>query len=137
LDTFLRGRGDAPDARLFIYYAGHGFTQTSALHNAYRGFVTGIDAPYYGTDPAQARARALSMDLIREMVSDIQARHVLFMFDTCFGGAVFGSRSSEAVVVPLDNREMERLIETPFDSLSPQGRKMNRCHPVAQCQVFY
>src|SRR5579871_845712 len=46
LGRFLRTLGNSDDARLFIYYAGHGYTEVNASRNEYRGYITGSDTPY-------------------------------------------------------------------------------------------
>src|SRR5215470_9417733 len=43
IDRFLRSYGNDSNARLFIYYAGHGYTELSLLFSEYRGYITGID----------------------------------------------------------------------------------------------
>jgi len=99
LIDFLNKRGNDPTARLLIYYAGHGFTETSRMRNTHRGFITGIDTPYAGSleQITAARPKAISMDAIRSMVADIEALQVLVIFDSCFAGTIFTARSpSEA-----------------------------------------
>jgi hypothetical protein len=45
INGFLRSYGNNPDARLFIYYAGHGYTEPILQYNENRGYITGIDTP--------------------------------------------------------------------------------------------
>ena len=84
LRAFLRLRGNDNDARLFIYYAGHGYTETDLSRNEQRGYITGTDTPF--VDGSQesfsaARLAAISMEAIRGMVSDVNARQILWIFD--------------------------------------------------------
>jgi Caspase domain len=84
LRRFLRIRGNDENARLLIYYAGHGYTEVDLGRNESRGYITGSDTPHVDGSPrgfAAARARALSMEAIRGMVSDVNARHC-FSFST-------------------------------------------------------
>src|SRR4030081_1384081 len=41
IDDFLRRHGNDNNARLFLYYAGHGYTETSSVFNDVRGYITG------------------------------------------------------------------------------------------------
>jgi len=64
INTFLRNYGNRSDARLFIYYAGHGYTELIEQRNEYRGYITGVDTPWLdGTRQGYdaARLRAISM----------------------------------------------------------------------------
>jgi hypothetical protein len=63
---FIRTYGNEPSARLFIYYAGHGYTEV--IRNENRGYITGIDTPSIdGTALANdaARLKAIPMLEIR------------------------------------------------------------------------
>ena len=45
LNVFLRTYGNDSNARLFIYYAGHGYTEVIRQRNENRGYITGTDTP--------------------------------------------------------------------------------------------
>jgi Caspase domain len=45
LRRFLRIRGNDENARLLIYYAGHGYTEVDLGRNESRGYITGSDTP--------------------------------------------------------------------------------------------
>jgi hypothetical protein len=45
LDNFLRIKGSDKNARLFIYYAGHAYTEILRNVNEIRGYITGVDTP--------------------------------------------------------------------------------------------
>jgi hypothetical protein len=71
IQSFLRTLGNDTTARLFIYYAGHGYTEVDPSRNEYRGYITGSDTPFVdGSTRAfdKAREKALSMEAIRGMV---------------------------------------------------------------------
>ena len=88
---FIYESGKDPDNRLLFYYAGHGFT-TKAATGEDLGYLVMLDTP----SPANAAAFDLySVDMIK-FVSDskkIYAKHVLFMFDSCFSGTVLNLRN--------------------------------------------
>ena len=94
---FLGTRGNNKMMLDFLFtYGGHGYTEVNSSRNDNRGYITGVDTPYVdGTQTgfADARVRALSMEGIRGLVSDVNARQLLFIFDSCFAGTVFSARS--------------------------------------------
>ena len=45
LNGFLRNYGNDSTARLFVYYAGHGYTEVIRQRNENRGYITGTDTP--------------------------------------------------------------------------------------------
>ena len=88
---FIYKSGKDKDNRLLFYYAGHGYT-TKAATGEDLGYLVMLDTP----SPTNAAAFDLySVDMIR-FVSDskkIHAKHVLFMFDSCFSGTVLNLRN--------------------------------------------
>jgi hypothetical protein len=121
---FLRSYGNNDDARLFIYYAGHGYTEVSADRNEYRGYITGTDTPYVdGTQSgfASARLKAISMEAIRGIVSDSNARQVLFVFDSCFAGTIFTARSPGGSRNRLTDAEIAQLLTRPVREFITAG----------------
>jgi len=88
---FIYDFGKDPDNRLLFYYAGHGYT-TKAATGEDLGYLVMLDTP----SPANAAAFDLySVDMVK-FVSDskkIHAKHVLFMFDSCFSGTVLNLRN--------------------------------------------
>jgi carboxyl-terminal processing protease len=96
INSFLRNYGNKGNARLLIYYAGHGYTELVEQRNEYRGYITGVDTPWLdGTKQTYdaARPRAISMMEIRAPLAEVLAQHVLFVFDSCFAGTIFTSRA--------------------------------------------
>jgi hypothetical protein len=94
IEAFLRVDGNDADARLLIYYAGHGYTETIDEKNTNEGYITGIDTPVVdGTKESYNRARplAVNMGYIREHLSDSHAKSILFVFDSCFAGTFLPS----------------------------------------------
>ena len=88
---FIYEFGKDPDNRLLFYYAGHGYT-TKAATGEDLGYLVMLDTP----TPENAAAFDLySVDMVK-FVSDskkIHAKHVLFMFDSCFSGTVLNLRN--------------------------------------------
>ena len=124
LRRFLRIRGNDENARLLIYYAGHGYTEVDLGRNESRGYITGSDTPYVDGSQrgfAAARARALSMEAIRGMVSDVNARHLLFIFDSCFAGTVFTARSPSRELGRLAESDISKLMALPVREFITAG----------------
>ncbi|MDE0681446.1 MAG: SUMF1/EgtB/PvdO family nonheme iron enzyme [Candidatus Poribacteria bacterium] len=88
---FIYDFGKNKDNRLLFYYAGHGYT-TKAATGEDLGYLVMLDTP----NPENAAAFDLySVDMVK-FVSDskkIHAKHVLFMFDSCFSGTVLNLRN--------------------------------------------
>jgi glycosylphosphatidylinositol transamidase (GPIT) subunit GPI8 len=97
INDFVRTYGNDSNARLFIYYAGHGYTEVIRQRNENRGYITGIDTPRSdGTSQAYdaARLKAISMAEIRAPLEDVLAKSILFVFDSCFAGTIFTNRGT-------------------------------------------
>ena len=45
IEDFLKRYGNDENSRLFIYYAGHGYSELIRDRNELRGYITGIDTP--------------------------------------------------------------------------------------------
>ena len=88
---FVYGFGKVPNNRLLFYYVGHGYT-TKSVTGEDLGYLVMLDTPH----PANAAEFDLySIDMVK-FVSDskkIHAKHVLFMFDSHFSGAILNLRN--------------------------------------------
>ena len=85
LEEFFVLKGEAANARLLVWFAGHGHTLGG------EGFIVPADAPKPSA-AAQFRLRALSLRRFGEYVRLAQSKHALVIFDACFAGTVFDSR---------------------------------------------
>jgi uncharacterized caspase-like protein len=69
-----------PNDRIVFYFAGHG--QTEDLEDGQkRGYIIPYDA-----EVDDYTKTAISMDLIKRLSSDIQAKHILYVMDCCYSG---------------------------------------------------
>lgn len=82
IEDFVYERGREPDARLLIWYAGHGHTIDG------EAYLVPADAPPADTD-WEFRRKALSMRDFGKFMREARSRHVLAVFDSCFSGGVF------------------------------------------------
>ena len=86
LRRFFAIDGADPNARLFVWFAGHGHTEGG------EGFIVPVDAPAPGT--AEFRFSALHMADLAGLQRLAVSKHALTVFDSCFGGTVFSSQRS-------------------------------------------
>ena len=85
LKEFFAIKGSDPDARLLLWYAGHGHTLRG------EGYLVPADAP-----PASSPrflVTAIPMRGFGSLVRYARSKHVLSVFDSCFSGTVFAARA--------------------------------------------
>lgn len=88
LDSFVFGPGQEEDNCLVIFFAGHGHTERMAYGND-MGYIVPQDAPSPNQDKAGFMQKAIDMRTVEAYARRIQAKHALFLFDSCFSGAIF------------------------------------------------
>jgi len=84
LEEFYVVKGADKNARLMVWFAGHGETVGG------EGYLVPIDAPRNSTGP-QFKLRALSLRRFGEFVRQAEAKHAMAVFDSCFAGTIFGT----------------------------------------------
>jgi hypothetical protein len=99
LDSTLRDffifDGSDPNARLLLWFAGHGNTIDG------EAYLVPADAPSPKSD-AEFRSKAISLRRFGEYMREARARHVLAIFDSCFSGGVFNvARSLPSPAITL------------------------------------
>jgi formylglycine-generating enzyme required for sulfatase activity len=91
--SFIQQYGFGVENRLLFYFAGHGHTVRQS-YNEDMGYIVPVDAPLPERDPQGFANRAMDMQQMEIYARRIQAKHALFLFDSCFSGAFFSlSRS--------------------------------------------
>lgn len=93
-DDFIDAHGYDEQNRLVFYFAGHGHTI-----NGVDGYLVPIDAPM-PSDEKGFRQSAVGMSTVQVWMKDMTAKHALFLFDCCFAGTVFSSRSNSEIAIP-------------------------------------
>ncbi|HBI14959.1 MAG TPA: hypothetical protein DDY20_05520 [Desulfobulbaceae bacterium] len=88
-EHFIAAYGNGPGNRLLFYFSGHGHTVQPAYGGEPIGYIVPKDAPDPGKDPEQFKRMAMSMQRIEEYARTIDAKHALFLFDSCFSGSLF------------------------------------------------
>jgi hypothetical protein len=96
LRDFLLSTWNRTDERLLIYYAGHGFTDFNENARADIGYITGSDTPAYRRGEAAAVGNSISFQEIDALNRETRARQVIMLFDSCFSGSVFLTRSDNS-----------------------------------------
>jgi len=93
IDSFINDFGYGTGNRLLIYFAGHGHTQKAA-DGRDLGYIVPTDAPLPTANELLFRRTALSMNEIDNYARRIEAKHALFIFDSCFSGSLLTKRRS-------------------------------------------
>ena len=113
IESFIQRHGFKSDNRLVITFAGHGWTRKGDL-----GYLVPIDAPDASSieGDLEFAKRALSMEQILSWSRQMEAKHVLFIFDSCFSGAIFKVRG-----VSRPPTYLERKISRPVRQFLTAG----------------
>ncbi len=93
---FITEKGQDPQSRVLIYLAGHGHT-LDKIYSKPQGYFVPADAPQ-PIKPTKAlfKQRAITMAQFQIWAEQIEAKHALLIFDSCFAGSVFThQRASE------------------------------------------
>lgn len=96
IERFMRKYATRPDSRLIVYLSGHGYSRKMVNYKV--GYFVPVDALH----PDQAEEHNVAQKLIplsmfagwAEMPD---AKHALFIFDSCFSGAFFGFEGDPAL----------------------------------------
>ena len=97
ISDFIDAHGYEQENRLLFYYAGHGHTQER--NDRKFGYLVPVDAPNPFENEKEFFRKSLKMEQILSWAKQIESKHALFVFDSCFSGSVLQSR---AITVPED-----------------------------------
>lgn len=112
LRVFVGTYGQRPKNRLVIYFAGHGHTLTTKDGRPL-GYIVPADAPVpKENDPGAFKSLAVSMSDIEKFAREIESKHALFVFDSCFSGSLFRVRSSGVPdsISAMTDRQVRQFI---------------------------
>jgi formylglycine-generating enzyme required for sulfatase activity len=85
------------------------------------GYIVPVDALDPNRHSANFYEKAMPITELNTIALEIKARHALFLFDSCFSGSVFQSRSQ--TVPPTDRRQYLRDVQSePVRQLIAAGR---------------
>ncbi len=110
LENFVATRGLDENNRLLFYFAGHGDTQKKS-YGSDMGYIVAADAPLSRQDPTGFLQKALSMENFNTYAREINAKHVLFLFDSCFSGSIFAlSRAVPDIISYKTSQPVRQFI---------------------------
>ena len=112
---FIDTYGFEPDNRLLIFFSGHGYTRKQGT----KGYLVPTDAPSPLKDDRGFARKGLPMSQILAWARHIESKHVLFLFDSCFSGAIFKAKGSPNT--PTHIREMTALPVRQFITAGKAG----------------
>lgn len=87
--AFINAHGFNHDNRLLFFFSGHGHSRL----NGTKGYLVPADAPDPRQDDLGFLRTAVGMSQVIEWSRRIEAKHALFIFDSCFSGTVFKTRA--------------------------------------------
>lgn len=93
---FIDDHGYDPDNRLLFYFSGHGYSRRQGK----LGYVVPADAPLPTSDLQGFLRHALPMNQLIAWARGMEARHALFVFDSCFSGTIFKTRALQEAFDP-------------------------------------
>jgi hypothetical protein len=126
ISEFSLKYGKAEDNRLLFYFAGHGYTQ-KLVTGEELGYLVMANAPLPEKDLIGFSISSVDMQSIVTQAKIIRARHVLFMFDSCFSGSIINMRER---IVP---KSISDKVKYPVRQFITAGRANE---PVPDQSVF-
>ena len=113
---FVLKSGEDANSRLLFYYAGHSYTRKSATDEDL-GYLVMVDAPAPETDKVGFELESIPMESLVIQAEKILARHVLFVFDSCFSGTVLNVRDRHPPSESISDR-----VQYPVRQFITAGR---------------
>ena len=88
-DQFIDQYGFERDNRLLFFFSGHGHTRKKGK----KGYLVPADAPDPRHDEKGFFRKAVGMGQVLTWARRIESKHALFLFDSCFSGAIFKTKA--------------------------------------------
>ena len=88
-EDFINSYGYDEHNRLLLFYSGHGHSRKGGK----KGYLVPVDAPNPRKDEKGFLRKALTMSDILNMSKKMEAKHALFLFDSCFSGTIFKAKA--------------------------------------------
>lgn len=126
IEKFIREHGRRKENGLLIYYTGHGYSMKPSAGGPEVGFIVPSDAPGPRRDEKGFLRTAISMDRMREYARKIEAKHALFVLDSCFSGSLVDaagqdSSSAHAPRRQADGHYVEEMARLPVRHFITSG----------------
>lgn len=87
--VFIDKYGYDRDNRLLFYFSGHGFSRKKGE----KGYLVPVNAPDPRADEKGFLRKALPMSQVIAWCRQMEAKHALFLFDSCFSGTIFKTKA--------------------------------------------
>lgn len=91
-NTFINQYGFDENNGLLFFFSGHGHTRERGQRSE-MGYVVPADAPDPNVDDKGFVQKSLEMAQIITWAKRIESKHTIFVFDSCFSGAIFETKS--------------------------------------------
>ena len=95
IEEFISLYGHTSDNRLLFYYAGHGWTVFPEYGGQGMGYIVPVDAPNPRYESAGFVRKSIDMSKFISWAKQIDSKHAIFLFDSCFSGALFSRNRSD------------------------------------------
>lgn len=112
-EDFIDKHGFDAENRLLFFFAGHGYTRNKGS----KGYIVPADAPNPERNEKGFLRKAVRMSKILAWARDIESKHALFLFDSCFSGAVFKARD-----LPKTPPAIRRITAKPVRQFITAGQ---------------
>lgn len=86
---FIEKYGYDKNNRLLFFFSGHGYSRKKGA----KGYLVPTNAPDPRKDEKGFLRKALPMSQILAWCRQIEAKHTMFLFDSCFSGTIFKSKA--------------------------------------------
>jgi TonB family protein len=90
LNDLIVSTASDQEKAVLVWFSGHGHTEGRADGSPF-GYLVPVDSPDPYSDRAGFLGTAISMDRIKSVSTQLRAKHVLMMFDSCFSGTLFSA----------------------------------------------
>jgi len=114
---------DRPGMRVLVFFAGHGATRTIMGNTV--GYVVPVDGPVAPNaadlDKPEFRTTAVSMNQFVQWAEEIEAKHALFIFDSCFSGSILDARGQLPTSAKPSNYVFSDLANKPLREFIASG----------------
>ncbi len=91
-EAFIR-KGEGKNTRLLFYYAGHGYTEINKQTDEESGYLVMVDSPMPMATGKIDGSKNVSIRSLAEGAKQIEALHVLYLFDSNFSDSVLNTQN--------------------------------------------
>ncbi len=112
--------GQDSENQILFYYAGHGHTE-KLRNDENLGYLVMTDAPEQKNDMVTFNRSSVDMQYFITEAKKIKAKHVLFIFDSCFSGTIVTMR---AKVTPEYISDNVRYVVRQFITAGRENEKV-------------